>query len=119
MSMRWLGNSDDAKAMFEAMSAFGDELIRTPAEIDYFATSLPDLLVFNDDLQKRRQIEGTVIQALANIGLDEFDEAKMRLERVMEQDPANPVARMFTLELENIGLEQSILWSVQPTAQLK
>jgi hypothetical protein len=35
----------------EAMMTWVDLLEQTPARIDYFATSLPSMLLFNDDLQ--------------------------------------------------------------------
>ena len=111
MAMRWLGQKSQAAEHFQAMLSFGNELIATPAKIDYFATSLPDLLVFEDNLQKRREIEGTVILALANVGLGKTDAAVQALQKVVAADPAQPVAQMMLAESSRPA---SLLWSTHP-----
>ena len=52
-----LGARDEALAVLHRFDAFVDELAETPAEVDYFATSLPTMLLFQDDPQQGRDAE--------------------------------------------------------------
>ena len=45
-----LGETDRARAFFEDVRRYAEKRLKTPAKIDYFATSLPLLPVFEDDL---------------------------------------------------------------------
>ena len=56
-ALRALGSDDAADAQIAAFGAFIDELAATPAAIDYFATSLPTMLLFHDDVQQARDRE--------------------------------------------------------------
>ncbi len=57
-----LGRADDAESLFTAMKSYAEAAINKPAKIDYFATSLPNLLVFEDDLDatKRREMSALI-----------------------------------------------------------
>ena len=48
-----LGKTDQAKARFETLINFGKAHLNDEFKLDYFAVSLPDLLIWEDDLTKR------------------------------------------------------------------
>ncbi|HAV13083.1 MAG TPA: DUF5107 domain-containing protein, partial [Opitutae bacterium] len=50
LSLRELGRESEAAEVLEAMATYAKAEMQVPAKIDYFATSLPDLLVFEEDL---------------------------------------------------------------------
>lgn len=52
MALAELGQSTEAKDLLEAMIKYCDEEKSCEAKIDYFATSLPNLLVFEEDLNE-------------------------------------------------------------------
>ena len=56
-ALRALGRGEEADEQIAAFGAFIDELAATPAAIDYFATSLPTMLLFHDDVQHARDRE--------------------------------------------------------------
>jgi hypothetical protein len=56
-------------------------------KIDYFATSLPNLLLFDDDLAKRNRIESLVLSALASHGGGDREKAVGLLQQVIAEDP--------------------------------
>ena len=60
-----MDREDEAKALFEDLKAYGTAKLEETATIDYFATSLPNLLVFDEDLQGRRDAENHLLIALA------------------------------------------------------
>ncbi|MBC7369866.1 MAG: DUF5107 domain-containing protein [Undibacterium sp.] len=81
LSLHELGRADEAKALFADLRAFATARLDRPARIDYFATSLPDLLVFEEDLQSRRDAEFHLLLALAAHALGEPAVAATHLAR--------------------------------------
>lgn len=81
LSLGELGRTANATTLFEDLKAFALGNIGSPATIDYFATSLPNLLVFDEDLQGRRDAENHLLVALACHGLGECAESRAHLER--------------------------------------
>ena len=62
-------------ALFRSIKEFAQSKLGEIAKIDYFATSLPDLLVFDEDLQARRDAENHHLITLALSGCSESDAA--------------------------------------------
>jgi hypothetical protein len=50
-----LGRVDEARDLTDRLERYALELIATPARIDFFATSLPSLLIFHDDPNTERR----------------------------------------------------------------
>ena len=69
LSLAALGRKKEAKALFRGMKAFADKGLKTPFKIDYFATSLPLLLIFDDDLEAVKNERMKTIAALAEKGM--------------------------------------------------
>ena len=57
-----------------------DGLERTEPRIDYFATSLPNMLLFADDLEMRNRIMARLLRAQAFAGLGRTAEAEVHSE---------------------------------------
>jgi len=68
-----LGQSDAAKALLEDVRTFAERKRATPAKIDYFATSLPNLLVFEDDLEAVKNAEAEALLRLVAEGLQQLE----------------------------------------------
>jgi tetratricopeptide (TPR) repeat protein len=92
LSLRRLGRAREAKALFRALLDHAGELARTPATIDYFATSLPTMLLFEDDLQARRGTEARFLRAQALLGLGRVKQARALLKEVLRRDPGHALA---------------------------
>ena len=76
LALAELGRKDDAKALFEGMRAFAEKGLATPFKIDYFATSLPLLLIFEDDLEAVKNAQMENLRALAGKGLSVIEGKK-------------------------------------------
>lgn len=68
LSLIELGQEDDAKELFTSLRVFGEKQLTKTATVDYFATSLPNILVFEEDLQERHNLEA---QHLINLATKE------------------------------------------------
>jgi len=65
LALREIGREEEARRLLEAMAAFARAEAAVPATIDYFATSLPNLLVFDEDLQEAKTARLTRLLNLA------------------------------------------------------
>ena len=99
LSLRALGREEEAAILFRDLLAFAASRIGQPARIDYFATSLPNLLVFEEDLQQRRDAEHRLLAALARHGLGDFGEAARLLDEVLAFNRADQRALDLSHEL--------------------
>jgi tetratricopeptide (TPR) repeat protein len=89
LSLLALGRDAEAKQLFAALRRRGQELQQLPGKIDYFATSLPNMLVFEEDLTLRNQIEGKFLEGLALLQLGEPNTASDRFLQVLDLDPSH------------------------------
>ena len=89
LALRALGDEEASCAALERLARFAEEKSQATPQIDYFATSLPNLLLFDDDLEKRNRIETAVLSALAEHGLGESEKAVELLRQATADDPNN------------------------------
>lgn len=99
-----LGHTQQAREVLTALEDYASTQSHVEPRIDYFATSLPNFLLFEDDLARRNRIECTFLSALAHFGLSETATAQEELEQVLADDPnhlaaaeiARLIGRVFT-----------------------
>ncbi len=99
LSLQKLGRRARAKRLFLNLLAYAQKLEQMPAEIDYFATSLPTMLIFEDDLQFRQQTTALFLQAQAQLGLGKASKAGGLLLTVLRRDPSHALAADLLREL--------------------
>lgn len=63
LALRRLGRDDDERRLTEAVSAAADALEEAPAVVDYFATSLPTAMLFEDDPGARSRSVARLLRA--------------------------------------------------------
>jgi tetratricopeptide (TPR) repeat protein len=100
LSLAALGQKSDAQAALHEMRAQALEQMRGEVKIDYFATSLPNFLLFEDDLGKRNQIDCLFLMALADLGLGRSEEAAAGFKKVLSLDRNHLAAQEELRELE-------------------
>lgn len=81
-----LGEDAEAKSIFSSIYEYSIKLEATRPEIDYFATSLPAMLLLNEDLAQRNLIQARFLRAQALLGLGRTSEAEALLLEVLEMD---------------------------------
>ena len=92
--MKKLNRDDLAKQKFTGLLTFGKEQLQTPFKMDYFAVSLPDLLIFEEDMQKRHETECHYLIGLGHLGLGEVDKANGEFEKVLNVNRFHQGARV-------------------------
>ena len=94
-----LGQKARAKKLFRELLAYARRLQKSEAKIDYFATSLPMMLLFDDDLQFRQKTMALFLQAQAQLGLGRKLPAQRLLQQVLRRDPNHALAADLAAEL--------------------
>jgi tetratricopeptide (TPR) repeat protein len=97
LSLRELGEEQVARAVLSSLAEFAADRMEVAPNIDYFATSLPNMLLFDDDLSKRNRVESRLLTALACHGLGDSEQAVQQLEWVVTEDPND----LFAVETLN------------------
>jgi tetratricopeptide (TPR) repeat protein len=110
---RELGNDQAAHTVFLSLAEFAGKQMAAEPKIDYFATSLPNLLLFEDDLAKRNRIESLVLSALAAHGLGDHAAAIRQLEQVVADDRNH----LFAMDMLDWLKQSNVSWLAQRKAQ--
>ncbi|SDE47355.1 Tetratricopeptide repeat-containing protein [Mucilaginibacter pineti] len=84
-----LGNDKKAKHIFDKLVSYGKAHENDEVKIDYFAVSLPNLLIFDDDLNVRNRIHTYFLQGLGLLGLHDHEAANCMFNKVLELDAAH------------------------------
>jgi tetratricopeptide (TPR) repeat protein len=93
LAWRKLGEPDKAAAIFQRFIDFGISHMEDKIRIDYFAVSLPDMLVFDIDLDLRNRIHCLYLIALGHLGLGDKRKASRLLNEVLTMDINHQGAR--------------------------
>lgn len=85
-ALQALGEDVAAKQVLLGLADHANAMRAIKPKIDYFATSLPNMLLFEDDLEKRNRTEATFLLALATHGLGDREKALELLGNVLVEN---------------------------------
>ncbi len=81
-----VGKSLEAKARFNKLITYGENHLRDIVTDDYFAVSLPDFLIFDENMDRRNQVHCYYLMGLGNLGLGRKEIAKEFFEKGLAMD---------------------------------
>ena len=87
--MKKLGKPIAANAKFYKLLDYGEQHIFDAVKIDYFAVSLPDFMIFKDDLDKRNKAHCYYLIGLGNLGLGNQEDAKRAFDQALQFDSSH------------------------------
>ncbi|MGV8978305.1 MAG: DUF5107 domain-containing protein [Cellulomonas sp.] len=87
LACRRLGDEIAAQSLLDGLTAFTASLRSAPATIDYFATSLPTMLLFTDDLEALRDTTALVLDAQIAMLQGDPARAEQRLAAALTSEP--------------------------------
>lgn len=99
LAWRKLGDEEKATGIFHRLVNYGLQHMTDDVKIDYFAVSLPNLLVFEDDLQLRNKVHCLFISGLGYLGLGLNELASRSFVDVLSLDAEHLGARQH-LEIQ-------------------
>lgn len=86
LALRKLNQIDEAGSRFIKLKEYGEKHISDKVKVDYFAVSLPDLLIWEDDIQHRNTLHCWYLTGLGCLGLDMVAEARNFFMKVLNED---------------------------------
>lgn len=100
-----LNDIAEANKRFEKLVAYAKKHMNDHVTIDYFAVSLPDLMIWEDDLDKRNRIHCLYMQGLGLLGLDKKAEAEETFKTVLSEEKSHSGV---TIHLSLLKNEESV-----------
>jgi tetratricopeptide (TPR) repeat protein len=89
LSLMKLGDEQGAMSRFNKLIDYGEKHYFDEIRIDYFAVSLPDLQIWEEDLDQRNKVHCNYLMALGHQGKGNKARAAAYFRKVLEQDPSH------------------------------
>jgi tetratricopeptide (TPR) repeat protein len=86
LALSKLGRQEEAEHRFKNLITYGKEHLKDEVKLDYFAISLPDLLIWEEDLKVRNRIHCHYLIGLGMLGLGNIQDAISAFNKVLEKD---------------------------------
>ncbi len=97
-----MGRKNEAHQRFQNLISYAKKHMEDEVKMDFFAVSLPDLMIFDDDLSRRNKIHCLYLLALGNLGLGKKAKAKKYFEEVLTMDQAHAGAIIHAALLQKM-----------------
>lgn len=94
LACRALGREEKARSRFHRLISYGEKHYYDRVRMDYFAVSLPDLQLFDEDLSFRNRIHCEYLIALGSYGLGDMERAATSFDAVLKADCSHQGAIM-------------------------
>ena len=95
MAFLKLGKVREARSRFYRLMDYGEQHLEDKVKIEYFAVSLPEFLIFDEDYTARNRAHCYYLMALANIGLEDFDKAAEFMDHATAIEPSHMMCRLY------------------------
>jgi tetratricopeptide (TPR) repeat protein len=89
LARRELGDESGAKSRFYKLIDYGEKHLFDKVKADYFAVSLPDLQLFEEDLNRKNRAHCYFLMGLGHLGLGETEKGKKELTETLKIDKTN------------------------------
>lgn len=110
-----LGFREEANTRFDKLIAFGEKHIQDQIKLDYFAVSLPDLLIWDDDLTLRNKIHCHYMLGLGYLGYGNPEKANFHLQQAAAMD-INHQGVQVHIHFLNVGYNTTSTSSTAPSS---
>ncbi len=100
LAWKKLGEHGKANASFYRLIDYGEQHLSDEMKIEYFAVSLPELSVFDQDLTKRNQAHCWFLIGMGRMGTGETESAREALKKAMSLDINHLNGTLYLRELE-------------------
>ncbi|MBQ8822301.1 MAG: DUF5107 domain-containing protein [Lachnospiraceae bacterium] len=92
-----LGQRTNAQQRFHRLTGYGEKHLEDEVKIEYFAVSLPDLTVFEDDYTLRNRAHCNYLIGLGNLGMGNQEIARKYFAKAAELESAHQMSRIYSL----------------------
>ncbi|HUK66906.1 MAG TPA: DUF5107 domain-containing protein [Anaeromyxobacteraceae bacterium] len=92
LALARLGRDDEAETLLVGLERHALALLEAEASVPYFATSLPEMLLFEDDLRLRQRLAARVMLCEVDLARHREKRAREGLRAVLGEDPNHALA---------------------------
>lgn len=103
LALLCLGRAGAARGRFYRLISYGEKHLFDEVKMDYFAVSLPDLQIWDDDLQVRNTVHCKFMMALGWYGIGRMEKARRFLDEVLALSPSHLGAAAFRTLVDQFG----------------
>ena len=104
LALRRLGREPEARGRFNRLIDFGERHLFDTFKMDYFAVSLPDLQIWEDDMDKRNRVHCHYLMGLGHLGLGDKEKARQYFDRAANLDRNHQGVQIHARMLEESDL---------------
>lgn len=90
-----LGDTKAAHACFNKLMDYGERHLNDKMKDDFFAVSLPDFLIFEDDMDKKNKAHCYYLMGLAYMGEGQAEKAKEQFDKALKYDYNHQNCRIY------------------------
>ena len=90
-----LGDVRAARSRFYRLIDYGERHLTDEVKIGYFAVSLPDFLIFDEDYTRKNRAHCNYLMALGALGLGDRDKAAAFLDEAVRLEPSHMMCRVY------------------------
>ncbi len=87
LALKKLNRPEGAQRVFARLVEYGQTHLNDQVVMDYFAVSLPDFLVFDEDLNRRNRLHCHYMMALGYLGQGQYDQAEEQFGLILGEEP--------------------------------
>lgn len=95
-----LGQTKAGNQRMYRLVDFGEQHIRDEVKIEYFAVSLPDLMIYEEDFTRKNKAHCNYVMGLGKLGLGKSEEAIIYFRETLEIDPFHLNCKILLEDLE-------------------
>ena len=92
---RALNDINSSNTRFYKLLDYGEHHVHDEVKMDYFAVSMPDMSVFDADLDIKNKVHCYYLMGLGNMGLGNFLKAKEWFGKALELDKCHQLAALY------------------------
>ncbi len=100
MALEKLGRTKEAKARYYKLIDYGEAHLRDVFKMDYFAVSMPDMTVFDADMDEKNVAHCYYLMGLGNLGLGDKAKAAESFNKVLSIDINHQNSLLYLKEAE-------------------
>ena len=90
-----LGKKKEAFTCYNKLMDYGERHLTDEVKNDFFAVSLPDFLIFEDDMDSRNKAHCYYLMGLASLGFEDYEKAAVQFEKALEYDFNHQNSRIY------------------------
>ena len=97
LALEKLGDTKAANSRFYKLLDYGEQHLKDEFLMDYFAVSMPDMSVYDTDMNLKNTEHCYYLMGLANLGLKNIEKAKAWFEKALALDNTHQLSKIYMI----------------------